>query len=296
MKYCLRYFVAILFAISAFAVTSGNAKPSLVARSGATVSGAAPRIIGGEDAVDGEFPYMLELEYYGSLGWQHQCGAVLVNAWHAVVGAKCVATSNMINLRLWAGILVRGNYTVTNSQQISLNQVTVHPNYSEYNSGIPYDIAVLKFSWAADLNRDNIAVAVLPPNDSEHFIGVPCTIIGWGRYGDEQAFAITLQKATNTPISNHDCSSAMTGISNSQISEVHICTQSEPAGEGGACSGDAGSPLICDASYHGGAVESYVVGIASWTVMSNYMCNLNYPSVYTRLGYVRQWIDDNTAV
>lgn len=33
--------------------------------------------------------------------------------------------SNVVNLRLWAGLWVRGNYTLTNAQQISINQITV---------------------------------------------------------------------------------------------------------------------------------------------------------------------------
>ena len=61
---------------------------------GAAVSpGRVPRIIGGSETAVGEFPFMLELEYYGSLGWKHQCGAVLIAEYYAITGAKCVATS-----------------------------------------------------------------------------------------------------------------------------------------------------------------------------------------------------------
>lgn len=57
--------------------------------------------------------------------------------------------------------------------------------------------------------------------------------------------------------------------------------------------GDSGSPVIC------GATETstdpmYVAGIASWTVMVNGYCNENYPTVYTRIGFVRDWIRDST--
>jgi secreted trypsin-like serine protease len=294
-------FVAVAVFCALAVLPAAESRPSsssspAAARSSVDVPPTVPRIIGGTDASDGEFPYMLELEYYGSLGWLHQCGAVLLDARHAISGAKCVASSNVINLRLWAGMLIRANYTVTNSQQISLSSVAVHPLYNEYNSGLPYDISVLTFSWDADLTRYNVEVATLPPDDSLNFVGSTCTIIGWGRFSDEQSMSFTLLKADQVVISNADCTAAMTGVSNSQISDVHICVESIPAGNGGICSGDAGSPVICEASYGGGATASYVVGLSSWTVMQNYMCNVYYPGVATRVGHVLDWIYENTAL
>jgi hypothetical protein len=49
--------------------------------------------------------------------------------------------------------------------------------------GTPYDIAILRLAWAADLNRPNVAVASLVADDSNDFSGSVGTIVGWGRYG-----------------------------------------------------------------------------------------------------------------
>ena len=47
-------------------------------------------IVGGENATDGQFPAQLSVEYLGSLGWGHQCGAVLYKDKYALTAAHCV--------------------------------------------------------------------------------------------------------------------------------------------------------------------------------------------------------------
>jgi secreted trypsin-like serine protease len=249
----------------------------------------APRIFGGQDATDGQFPMMLELEYYGSAGWKHICGAVLLSQYYGLTAARCVVNVNIINLRLYAGILYRENDTLTNAQQLSINRVTVHESYSEYVEGSPYDIAVIRFAWAAALDRPNIAVASLPADDSSDFSGSVGTLIGWGRYGDPQAFAWTLQWARSNIIMNNECQDRMTAIQNAIISDAsHVCTMSDPVGIG-ICSGDAGSPLLV-----GPDTSPVVMGLSSWAVLQSGNCNMNFPSVYTRVSKFLDWISTNT--
>jgi len=289
------HLITVFVAVAAFAGLLVDCRTFVLSGSGTrTPPVGFPTVIGGMDAVDGQFPYALEMEYYGALGWKHQCTAVLIDPYYAITGAKCVNNFNVINVRVWAGMLVRENYTLTNAQQISVNQIIVHPSYSEYVSGIPYDIAVLRFSWAADLARPNVALATLPADNSNDFHVPGCTIIGWGRYGPDQTFAWTLQYAYNDVITNAECTYAMTGISNSQIWDTHLCCQSNPVGIG-VCSGDSGSPVLCTATgTDTGPI--YVAGIASWTVMNAQYCNENFPTVYVRIGHpeIRDFITTNT--
>ena len=57
-----------------------------------------------------------------------------------------------------------------------------HENYNEFIPALPYDIAILEFTTAADVNRPDIALAPLPPDDTNDFSHPGCTVIGWGRY------------------------------------------------------------------------------------------------------------------
>jgi len=254
-------------------------------------AGNGPKIVGGKDAVDGQFPYHLEIEYFGSLGWKHMCGATLVTPFYAITAAKCVNTINVINLRVWAGLLVREDYILTNAQQLSISNIKVHEDYNEFLSGLPHDIAVLRFAWAADISRSNIDVALLPPDDTNEYLQGGCVIIGWGRFSLEQTFASTLQYAETQTISNEDCRDRMLGQDGKDILNTHICTMSDPLGVG-VCSGDSGSPLLCGAS-EAQPDPKYVVGISSWTVIVNGYCNENYPSVFTRVSKYLDWISTN---
>lgn len=47
--------------------------------------------------------------------------------------------------------------------------------------------------------------------------------------------------------------------------------------------GDSGGPLVCESSG-----VWYQVGIVSW---GDEDCNVGSPVVYTRVSYLRQWID-----
>jgi len=285
------YSLFIVAATSVGLLAEGKPAVSSLAKSNLPPSG-LPKIIGGQDAIDGQFPYHLELEYFGSLGWKHSCGAVLLTPMYAMTGAKCVNNINVVNIRLWAGLFVREDYVLTNAQQLSVNNVKVHDDYNEFISGLPNDIAILTFAWAADLSRPNIDVALLPPDDTNEFTQAGCTIIGWGRFSEEQTFAWSLQYADINVISNSDCSTRMTGLDGKKIESTHICVESDPQAVV-ACSGDAGSPLLCGPS-ESETSPQYVVGITSWSVMNQSYCNAFYPSVYTRISKYLDWIAANT--
>jgi elastase-2 len=55
--------------------------------------------------------------------------------------------------------------------------------HEEYNSGsaaYANDIAILTLQTAITIG-DNVAVATLPSNNNDLFVGASCVITGWGR-------------------------------------------------------------------------------------------------------------------
>ncbi len=51
--------------------------------------------------------------------------------------------------------------------------------------------------------------------------------------------------------------------------------------------GDSGGPLVCES-----AGVWYQVGIVSWGSTD---CNVRAPAIYSRVAYLRQWIDQTVA-
>jgi secreted trypsin-like serine protease len=252
-----------------------------------------PLIMGGTEAADGQFPWTLSIEYDGSLGWLHMCGGILVAPNYALTGAKCVNYLNMANLRAWAGLLYRNDTAATNAQLLTIDLITIHPEYNEYQPGVPNDIAILRFVEAANTSKENIAEATLPPESGSNYDKSTCFINGWGRYNDENVFSNQMLYAQIPVIPNPECNSQLETIGQADILDTHICVMSDPPGQG-ACNGDSGGPLNCYQSESEPELGLVVVGAGSWTVTTEGNCNAFYPSVYTRLSKYLKWISDNT--
>jgi secreted trypsin-like serine protease len=247
------------------------------------------QIMGGTEAVDGQFPWTLSVEYDGSLGWLHMCGGILIKPQYALTGAKCVKGLEVARLRAIAGLWNRTDPQSTDALVLNIDTVIIHPDYSEYEQGIPNDIAILHFSNAADL-RGNIRPATLPTSDSNDFNPDSCNINGWGRFNSEDKLSQVMLYAPVPVITNQKCADAVKGIMNAAIFDTHICIMSDPPGKG-LCNGDSGGPLSCLDQV---SEDVEVVGVGSWTVKVEGNCNPNYPSVYVRISKYLDWINANT--
>jgi secreted trypsin-like serine protease len=275
---------ALTLLLLAGALTDVDSRPA------SRVGPGVPLIMDGIEAYDGQFPWTLSVEYYGSLGWLHMCGGILLTPYHALTGAKCVNNLNVKNLRAWAGILYRNDTEATDAQMLIIEFVTIHGEYNEYVNGIPNDIAILQFVTAANTSQANIKEAVLPANDGNDYTHEDCSINGWGRYNDENKFSNQMLYVDIPVITNQDCADRVETITHAAILSTHICVISDPPGKG-ACNGDSGGPLNC---FETQSNELIVVGSASWTITTNENCNPYYPSVYTRLSKYIDWIDNIT--
>merc|ERR1712226_1247824 len=121
------------------------------------------RIVGGEDAAPGDWPWQASLQF---IGGGHTCGASLISEYYLITAAHCVgsgASSLMI---------VLGQHDQTgflgDPQTHFINQILSHPNWSNDPSrGFPNDISIIAL-----------------PSATQDFVGAECYITGWGRtYG-----------------------------------------------------------------------------------------------------------------
>merc|ERR1711976_813664 len=227
------------------------------------------KIIGGDDAYVGQFPYQASLEFFGS----HSCGASLISSNWVVTAAHCVGYSTSFYT------IVLGQHNRFSSSEgdptdHDVSEIILHEDYESGPGAFPNDIAVMRLASPANTASpyiDTISMASGSNSDFEYSTGV---ISGWGltSTGGGGSLPSVLQYAYISVYSRSYCES----IWGSNINDGHICIGNY--GDKGSCNGDSGGPLV---------VSGQLVGATSWGVVG---CYTSYPSVYSSVLYFRSWI------
>lgn len=242
-------------------------------------------IIGGMDAIAGEFPWQLSQQRQGSTGtWSHSCGASLLSGTRALSAAHCVDGAATNILRVIAGLHQRT--VMTGTQTSDVTSYTMHADYNSADATFANDIAIITLATPILANGGSIQFARLPANDVNNFGGDTCVISGWGRTSSSNTLPDTLQKASIAVLAPPACRAQFAGIAVTW--EKHICVYDE-ANLIGSCNGDSGGPLNCQAP-----TGTVVAGITSWGVSGPAgNCQQTRPSVYTRTSSYLDWIGAN---
>ncbi|XP_067207859.1 trypsin-1-like [Linepithema humile] len=277
--------------------------------------GLEPRITDGEDAVPGEFPYQVSVQYGlpPILPFSHICGGSILNKNHVITAGHCII-NRLGKLRVIAGkhVLLE---TESTEQVVDVAKSYVHEKYPGYVFAIytiknqffhvqleltkakicelitlllrffrgvaPYDIAVLKLSTHLIFNERVSAVNL--PQQNEVRIG-NVVLSGWGSTSKNLLPTLpkVLQKATIPLLDNQSCLKKLEIVGSVQLYDSQICT--DAVKETSACSGDSGGPLV---QFDGNNPTQ--LGIVSWGV---YPCGVSgSPSVYTRVSSYVDWIE-----
>jgi len=161
-------------------------------------------------------------------------------------------------------------------------RVISHPNYSKAVAN-DFDFALLELKHPVQLS-DCIGLACLP--DAPVAAGTKCMITGWGTLSSGGYMPHIMQEASVTTVSNEVCDQE---YENDTISASMLCATGFSAkGEiTDTCQGDSGGPLVCKEN------GAFVLeGVTSWGEGCAFE---GYPGVYSRVSYVRDWIDDVLA-
>ncbi|KAL1787837.1 enteropeptidase isoform X1 [Sigmodon hispidus] len=236
-----------------------------------------PKIIGGNDAQAGSWPWVVALYYREGYIDQLLCGASLVSNDWLVSAAHCVYGRNVDPTR-WTAVLglhMQSNLTSPQVERRVIDQIVINPHYDKRRKF--NDLAMMHLEFKVNYT-DYIQPICLPEENQIFIPGRLCSIAGWG-YTEIQGSTANVLKEADVPlVSNEKCQQQLPEYN---ITENMICAGYE---EGGidSCQGDSGGPLMCQEHD-----RWFLVGVTSFGVK----CALpNRPGVYVRVSRFIEWI------
>lgn len=205
------------------------------------------RIVGGEDAIEGQFPYQILLRFNP----RRLCGASLIslNNKHVVLtAAHCVVGYKAENVAAVAGKLRRSTNS-TNEQSRQVRKILVHHRYNPESENTLFDIAML--GLVKNFRTTSYVQPIPLPEwmqDTSGFV----IASGWGTT-KEGGNASDILKWVKMPIvSNPDC---VVSYDSGRVPPSTLCAGLEEGGKD-TCQGDSGGPLMATRG-------NYLTGITS---------------------------------
>ena len=223
------------------------------------------RVVGGEVAPTGRYPYMVELL---DPSGEYISGASLI-APNLVLTAAHSTVINIDAVSIGRQDLSNAN---ENYETIKVVEVVVNPNFRPRKFN--HDAAILKLERASSYQHVKLNNSSDVPADNSEL-----TVMGWGV--DESGGISNILKQTQvTTMTNSECKA--TSYLDEEITDAMLCASGD--GIRDACDGDSGGPLIIKGQDANSDVQ---VGIVSF---GRGCASVDYPGVYTRISFILPWI------
>ena len=272
--------------------------------SGAAVGGLSPRIVNGESAAAGQFPFavaLIDAERFESEGaYEAQfCGGSLTTPTTVVTAAHCIVNEKTGQLDQASSMLVAfgGNLKAGSLRVVRVSAIAVHPGYDAET--VTNDVAVLTL---AEPVTDVPIIMPMRPSDVGDYVapGATVFVMGWGNQsttGASYPESIRLGELIVFPDASCGRNEPYTigsitfdGFDRDEADSARMVCAAGVTKTGkviDACQGDSGGPLV---GGEGAALR--LVGVVSW----GEDCGTRHPGVYTRIAAMTEFLVAQQAI
>ncbi|XP_065367711.1 trypsin eta-like [Calliphora vicina] len=239
------------------------------------VVAAAPegRIIGGREIDVIKHPYLVSIRYRSqpNESYVHKCAGVIYSERVVVTAAQCVVDiKDNEKVMVVAGANSR---TGLDGLPYPALKWVSHPSYSSWT--VDYDIGLIVIDDVFDF--EHMKIKPISIRESRPIEGKVGTVAGWGYREEFGPSSSNLEEVQVPIVGSADC---IKSYGFGEVTERMICAGFLKTGGRDACQGDTGGPLV---------VDNQLVGLVSW---GRGCARPGYPSVYTFVSALKQWIDD----
>jgi len=241
------------------------------------------RILGGEDAKLGQFPWQASMDdsWYG-----HICGGSIISDRFVVTAAHCADAVNNNP----SGVTMRVGLVDLGGSSTDAKVKAIHQHEKWDPSNLINDIAIMELAEPLTFNENIQPLAIgfgVTPSSREF----ECTASGWGATdGNGWFYPDDLQYIDLTFYSDEKCAGHWNPVGVSYSNNSHMCAGK--ANGDSVCFGDSGGPLVCK-SEDASDDKYYLFGATSF---GNNPCGqVAYPAVWTDLANFKDWIENVTG-